>query len=124
VIADQAKAVKQRRQRGAPLPSEHIGEDDSFEDDLGEPSPAFERLENRLTTGPVIATVRRGLNPLHRRVIDLCEFGDLTPDETVDQIRAEGGDMTRDNVYQIRRRFHVELKKALLAADITGEGAR
>lgn len=121
VIADQADAVRQKRQRSASLPSEHVGEDDSFEDDLGEPDPTYARLENSLSTGPVIDAVRTGLNPLHRRVIDLCEFGDYTPDETVDLVQADGNEMTRDNVYQIRRRFHIELTKALAAAGITGE---
>jgi hypothetical protein len=69
----------------------------------------------------VIDQVRAGLNPLHRRVIDLCELGDSTPDETADLLRGEGHQMSRDNVYQIRRRFHVELKDALTAAGITAE---
>lgn len=125
VIADQAAAVKEQRKRSASLPSEHVGDDESFEDALGEFDAGYERVDERLAAdgaGPIIQSVRAKLNPLHARVIDLCEIGNCSPDEAVDQIRADGGEMTRDNVYQIRRRFHVQLKKALTAAGF-GEDA-
>ena len=69
---------------------------------------------------PILTAVLAALSPVHRHVVELYVIGDYPAEETVAIIRGKRHQMTRDNVYQIARRFYVEFDKACRAAGVGG----
>jgi len=78
-----------------PLPTEHQGDDDVWG---GEPAVEFEG--DTVDVRRAIDTAYDELNPLHRRVIDLSIWGDLSAGEVAERL-----DVSPANVHKITQRF-------------------
>ncbi|MGH2954095.1 MAG: RNA polymerase sigma factor [Solirubrobacterales bacterium] len=107
-----------RTLKGRPLAEEHLEAEDIWGD-----VPKEEAATGEVEVRAVIAQVLESRNEVHRAVIDLYVFEDLTAQKTGERIN-ESFDghpdlptpMTNDNVHQIAKRFREDLR-ALLEDD-------
>jgi RNA polymerase sigma-70 factor, ECF subfamily len=100
---------RERRPIEAPLPSEHLGQEEVWGE---EPATASEA--GAVEMQDVVDDVMAQLSPDHRAVIEMHVFEGLTASEVSE--RADG--MTPDNVAQVASRFRKRLRDAL---GISGE---
>jgi RNA polymerase sigma factor (sigma-70 family) len=93
-----------RRVREAPLPSEHVGEEEGWGEEPFSESPAG-AVELRAIVEEAMAT----FNERHIEVIELHVFAALPASEVCDRIDG----MSEDNVAQIASRFRARLRDRL-----------
>lgn len=105
----------ERHGRDAPLPNEHLGQEELWGDELGNPDDT-DSVARRDAVERVLAT----RNAMHTKVIRLygpgyLGFCDLTAEEAADEIcNDESGDsVTEGNVHQIWKRFKTDLAREL-----------
>jgi RNA polymerase sigma factor (sigma-70 family) len=100
----------ERRPTEAPLPSEHIGDEQVWGDE-----PFVESAEGAVALRLIIEEVLGELSEKHRHVIELHVFAALPAADVCDTING----MTADNVAQIASRFRARLRERL---DLLGGG--
>lgn len=111
-IADYHDA-RTRRPKTAPLPGEHVGDEEVWGD---EPSEPFEG--DALHARACIEQAYRELErDDHRAVIDLYVLG---PHSAADSAAQVGGGMTEANVHQIASRFQRRVRELLEEGSDTG----
>ena len=118
-IVDRRIADYHRRKESRPTETAYPEEHSDAEEIWGE-SGAVEDETGRVDVQSVIDSALASLNEVHRRVIELFIFEDLSAQETADAVNEEldghqdlGTPMTVDNVSQIARRYRETVRKML-----------
>ena len=118
-IVDRRIADYHRRKEARPSETAYPDEHSDAEEIWGE-SGAVEDETGRVDAQSVIDAALDALNPVHRRVIELFIFEDLSAQESADGVNEQmdghadlGTPMTVDNVSQISRRYRETVRKML-----------
>jgi RNA polymerase sigma factor (sigma-70 family) len=96
---------RERRPEEAPLPDEHLGEDES-----GTPVGVSEDEAPAVDVQALIDQALGELSDLHRRVVELHVFNGIGAKETAGALR---GGMSENNVHKIASRFRSRMRELL-----------